>query len=100
MTKEQFSKIVKVIAESFGVSVEELLSTKKTNRIAMARHTLYRNITFMGYNLSETGDLLKRDHATVRHGIQVYKNVRETDEMFKLKTDIIRQKIKQIANEE
>lgn len=100
MTKEQFSKIVNVIAESFGITTEELLSYKKTSRVTMARHTLYRNITFMGYNLSETGDLLNRDHATVRHGLMVYKNVRETDEMFRIKTDNIRQKIKQIANEE
>jgi chromosomal replication initiation ATPase DnaA len=53
----------------------------------------------MGLNLSETGDKLGRDHATVRHGIQVYQDLYKTDEMFRLRAQAIRDKIKQIPYE-
>ena len=100
MSEEQFQKIIDVICKAYNITKEELLSPRKTNMLTLARHTLYRSLTHMGLNLSETGKLTKRDHATVRHGIQVYKNLYDTDEMFRLKSQSIREKIKQIAHED
>ena len=100
MKQEQFKKILLIVSDSFGVSVEDILSSKKSDIKVLARHTLYKSINFMGYNLSETGRLLKRDHTTVRHGIKVYNSMRDTNEMFKIKSDKIMEKLKQIAHEE
>ena len=100
MTKEQFSKIVKVIAKSFDVEVEELLSRNKKGRVAMARLVLYDSLKYMGLNLVETGRKLGRDHATVRHGRRTFNNMKDSYETFRIKADIIQSKIKQIANEE
>lgn len=100
MTQNQFEKILNIISESFGVSKEDVLSKKRTGRVAMARHTLYRSLTHMGLNLSETGYKLGRDHATVRHGIRVYQNMYQTDDIFRAKAQGIRERLKQYAYEE
>jgi len=99
MTKEQLKKVLKIISESFGISEKDLLSYKRTGRVSMARHTLYRSITHMGYNLSETGEILGRDHTTILHGLKVYRNLYSTDDIFKAKAVSIREKIKELACE-
>lgn len=100
MTQKQFEKIINIVSASFGVSREEILSNRRTGRIAMARHVVYRSLTHMGLNLSETGKMMRRDHATVRHGIITYQNMYETDEIFRAKAQGIRERLKQYAYEE
>jgi chromosomal replication initiation ATPase DnaA len=100
MSAEQFEKILNVICKAYNITKEELLSKNRSGMVSLARHTLYRSLTHMGLNLPETGRATGRDHATVRHGIKVYKNMYETDEIFRLKSQSIREKIKQIAHED
>lgn len=99
MTQEQFKRVLKIVSDSFGISEEDILSNKKKGPIVLARHVLYRSLTHLGLTLSAAGKFLSRDHATVRHGVQVYKNLYETDEMFRAKADGIKDKIKQFAYE-
>jgi chromosomal replication initiation ATPase DnaA len=99
MSEKQFQKIVEIICEAYGITKEQLLSKLKTGMVTLARHNLYRALTHMGLNLSETGHKLGRDHATVRHGIKVYQDMYKTDETFRLRAQAIRDKIKQIPYE-
>lgn len=99
MTQNQIEKVTGIISESFGVTKKDLLSNKRSSKIALARHVLYRSLTHLGLNLSEAGRVVGKDHTTVRHGIQVYNNMCETDDIFKARVQGIRERIKQIAYE-
>ena len=65
-TGAMVEKILNVVSKSFGISIEDLKSKKKTENIANARHTsiyIIRNMTNL--SLKEIGAVFGRDHSTV-----------------------------------
>ena len=65
-TSAMVEKILTAVSKSYGVSIEDLKSKKKTENIANARHTsiyIIRNMTNL--SLKEIGAVFGRDHSTV-----------------------------------
>lgn len=64
--KVSIKDIEEVVAETYGVTVEELKSKTKTDRVASARQiAMYLACKLTDMSLPEIGEIFKRDHATV-----------------------------------
>lgn len=74
-------KILKVVAEHFDISVPDIRSKKRSQKIVTARHFsmfLAKEMTKM--STTEIGDEVgNRDHATVLHSCEKIENLRLTD---------------------
>ena len=61
-------EIMKAVAESYGITIDELRSHSRIARIATARavvcYLLYRNYN---YSTKDVGNMVLRDHTTVMH---------------------------------
>jgi hypothetical protein len=74
----------------------ELVSNQRYRRIAELRHIFCFIARCMSYTLKDIGIFLNnRDHTTVMHSISVFKNLYETDDLFKQKFNNILNHIKQ-----
>ncbi|MBE7035303.1 MAG: chromosomal replication initiator protein DnaA [Ruminococcaceae bacterium] len=74
--------ILSIVSNYFGVTSDEILSSKRTKEIAYARHiAMYLMREFTGQSLPEIGkELGGRNHATVLNGINNIKNSMEKNE--------------------
>ena len=55
----------------FGVSIDKILSTSRARRLVWIRYILYSYLKTVGsMTLTEVGNVLNRDHATVMHGLK------------------------------
>ncbi len=74
--------ILSIVSNYFGVTSDEILSTKRTQEISYARHiAMYLMREFTGQSLPKIGqELGGRTHATVSNGINNIKNDMETNE--------------------
>ena len=61
-------EIMKAVAESYGITIDELRSHSRIARIATARavvcYLLYR---YFNYSTKDVGNMVLRDHTTVMH---------------------------------
>lgn len=93
--KLTFESITNIVAEQYGVTVENILSKRRTAEIVQARQvTMYLCRKLLDTSLSQIGTFLgNRDHTTVIHGINsVESELKSSDEM-KTKIDVIIKKI-------
>lgn len=70
MSKQVYG-IIRSVSDHFDVPRGELLGTRRTKSVAVARQALMwaiRQKTFL--SLEEIGSYLNRDHSTVLHGIR------------------------------
>ena len=59
-------RIIAAVAEEYDVSTADIMSKKKTENIANARHVaIYLVKRMTGATLKSIGDTFKRDHTTV-----------------------------------
>lgn len=58
-------EIVKKTVREYGISYEELLSTKRPHYLVSARVRIARELRKLGWTVKRIGRLLRRDHATV-----------------------------------
>ncbi|MFN8499251.1 MAG: chromosomal replication initiator protein DnaA [Anaerolineae bacterium] len=80
--------ILEAVAEHYRVSLEEMLSSKRTQRIVTPRHVAMYLMREDGRaSLPQIGLKLRRDHTTVLHGIERIAQQEETNEA--LRKDII-----------
>jgi chromosomal replication initiation ATPase DnaA len=77
------SDLMRLIVSKFGVSVPELLSTQRSNRIMRARLAAYKVFHERGTSMTQIGRRLNRDHATVSHGIRSANRLIENDAAFR-----------------
>lgn len=87
--------ILSIVAEHYSISPEEIISKKRTAKIALPRHIvmfLCRELTNM--TLDGIGEFLgNRDHSTTDHGIKNIEGKLTTDSDFARTLDVIKNKI-------
>ncbi|QZX49151.1 DnaA ATPase domain-containing protein [Mycoplasma sp. E35C] len=72
------------IKHHFGIDEETIKSSKRKNDIVQARHIcMYVLKNVYNKNLSQIGKLLKKDHTTVKHGIEKIHEEMQTDPVLK-----------------
>ncbi len=71
-TEALVEKILLAVGKSFGVTVEDLKSKKKTNNIANARHVaIYVIKKLTELTLQEIGSIFGRNHSTVSYSLEI-----------------------------
>tara|TARA_R100000988_G_C3944564_1_gene137947 strand:- start:379 stop:816 length:438 start_codon:yes stop_codon:yes gene_type:complete len=71
--EETFNKILDIISDF------ELIKKNRKHEKIYQRAFLYNYLYTKGMTLQEIGRLFERDHTTILHGLNVYKNMLETD---------------------
>lgn len=92
ITREE---ILEVVAEECGVKSSQILSRIREREIVNGRF-MYCAIlyTSFGYTLERIGKIMGgRDHSTIIHSIETYKNRYRNEETFKSTVDNIYQKL-------
>ncbi len=63
-------EIVKLCADLFDISPEDLLSSKRRQRITHARMALYAGLRKRGWSYPRIGMFCNRDHSTIIYGVR------------------------------
>ncbi len=81
--------IIQVVTTEFGVSYDDIVSSKRNSEISNARQTImYLSRKMIDISLDNIGKILgNRDHTTVMHGIDNVEKKMKTDSEFKAKID-------------
>lgn len=87
--------IINVVAEHFGVKVEDITSKRRNSEFVQPRQVvmyLCRELTDTSF--ADIGKMLgKKDHTTIIHGVNKITSELESNEELKNKIDIIKKKI-------
>lgn len=62
--------IVMEVADEYGVSIADILSSNRSTYFAVPRHEVMRRAIDAGLSTTRIGRALGRDHTTVIHGAQ------------------------------
>lgn len=89
------NRIIKQVARTFNVTVEEIVGRRRTAPVALARQTAMFTIRdVLGLSLKEIGRLFGgKDHTTVLHAVDKISNLKEANPEFSEKLLGIRQRI-------
>ncbi len=89
------SFIIKVVADHFGISPDDIISKKRNAEFVIPRQIcMYMIREFTATSLESTAKLLnKKDHTTVIHGINKIKEEMDKNGEVKNKIEIIKKKI-------
>jgi len=89
------SFIIKIVADHFGISPDDIISKKRNAEFVMPRQIcMYMIREYTATSLEATAKILnKKDHTTVIHGINKIKEEMEKNRDIKNKIDIIKKKI-------
>ena len=60
------------IAKSYGYTLGDLQSKLRYRRLVTVRWRVFYALRQQGFSYPEIGELLKRDHSTVIHGVQAW----------------------------
>jgi chromosomal replication initiator protein len=87
--------IQQLTAESFGITVEDLVSTKRTSDLALARQiAMYLARDRLNDSLQQIGYALnKKDHTTVLHACKKIEELVKSNIRVKTIVDNIRNKL-------
>ena len=78
--------VLHAVCEEFGASVEEVMSKRRPDRVASARHAAYYLMrTYSGKTFEEVGRVFGRDHSAVMRGCQSVCERCKTDKLFAAK---------------
>lgn len=85
--------LLKLICESYGITLKELISKKRTQNLVTPRQlAMYMLRQDLGLNLETIGQLLGgRDHTTIMHGIDKVAKTLNTDDQLKASLTALRQ---------
>ena len=93
--KLNIKDIEEIVAENYGVSISELKSKNKTDRIAFARQVaMYLMCTLTDKSLPEIGELFKKDHSTVIYARNKITQMMNSDPFLSEQINSIVNKIK------
>ena len=70
MRRKTIDEITAQVSDLTGVSVRELMSKRRTERIAHARFLIWFIAQREGMSLMQIARAFDRDHTTIRHGIR------------------------------
>ena len=87
--------IIEVVAEHYGFTTEDLISTKRNREVVYPRQiAMYLCRTMTPTPLQAIGTALgKKDHTTIMHGIQIIEKELKTDETLASTIEILKKKI-------
>ena len=77
-------EIVKLCADLFDISPEDLLSSKRRQRITHARMALYAGLRKRGWSYPRIGMFCNRDHSTILAAINRAQKNLETSEDYRV----------------
>ena len=87
--------IIKTVAEHYELTMEEMISSKRSKNIAYPRQIamyLCRNLTDVSFE--EIGrNLGNRDHTTIKHGVEKIENDIKEDDSLNTTIEILKKKI-------
>lgn len=67
-----FDEIAQAVSERYGLSVQQLLSRRRTKQVALPRQVaMYLCRRLLDASYPRIGDLFGRDHTTALHGVRV-----------------------------
>ncbi len=90
------NNIFNTVSETFGVSVEDIKSTKRSSSISQARNVcMYIIKTVTNITLKEVGTYFNKDHATVLHSIKRVETAMENDQSFRNTVNNIIREVKE-----
>ena len=90
------NNIFSAVSNTYGITVEEIKSTKRSANISQARNIcMYIIKTVTGLTLKEVGSYFGKDHATVLHSIKKVESLIETDTTFKNTVNNIMREVKE-----
>ena len=95
--KKDLSKVIlSVIHEKYGVTEDDIRSTKRSANIALARHiTVYMLHELMGVSFSKIGAFLNRDHTTVLASNSNIEEKMKKDSSFQAEIEEMMQKCRE-----
>lgn len=78
-------EVLKVVSEEFGVTMEGIISKSRKKELVNARFAFFAALRIkMNINLTEIGKITSsRDHTSIIHGLQEFKNRYDTEDEFK-----------------
>ena len=80
---EDVEKAIACVCAKLEIERRELLSKKRTERIAVARWCVWKILSDAGVSSSEIARQFKKDHSTILHGLKVLATRRESNEAFR-----------------
>ncbi len=85
-------KIMRKVSKKYGISVEDIMSRKRSGEISNARHIcIYLMSVMMNMTTTQIGNYFERNHTTVMSSLDVVKNKIDSNPLFKIEiNDIIK----------
>ena len=77
LRRRTIDQITAQVSDLTGVSVKDLMSKRRTDRIARARFLIWFIAQREGMSLTQIARAFDRDHTTILHGIQQERRARE-----------------------
>jgi chromosomal replication initiator protein len=88
--------IVAIVCERFGLRPEDLTSPRRSRHIALPRHVaMYLCRRLLGASFPHLGQLFRRDHTTVMHGVSTIEQRVKQDAAFQLTVQQLEDSIRQ-----
>jgi chromosomal replication initiation ATPase DnaA len=75
---ETYDLVIKDACEIWNVTIDELISRKKTDELVGARIFCFEKLRACGFSFVKIGQRFNRDHSTVMHGIDKLYNHLDT----------------------
>ena len=86
--------IIDLVADHFGITVDEIMSQKRDKQIAEARQiAMYVSRKYTDLSQNDIAEIFKRDHATVIHAIKKISNELSTNSELQSKINVIVKKL-------
>ena len=82
--------VIEKVAEYYGVTRDEIISKKRDAKISRPRQVvMYLTRQMTDYTLTDIGNILKKDHSTVMHGIDTIKDLVDNNDDIKHQVEVI-----------
>jgi chromosomal replication initiator protein len=91
-----FDDIAQAVCERYGLTVQQLLSRRRTQHVAVPRQVaMYLCRRLMEVSYPHIGDLFGRDHTTALHGVRTISSRLKRDPGLQATVDTIEQRLNQ-----
>jgi len=88
-------KIIYVVAESFNLSANDILSHRRIQSLTLPRQiAMYLSKSMTFHSLPEIGRQFRRDHSTIHHAVKKIAAMMAADEAFRAKVEAIEAAVK------
>lgn len=86
--KENTSKVIEKTCSAFGITIEELLSRKRTEKLFLARMAFAKIAYYScGLSMSKIGKIINKHHTTISTYISLYHDEYRYNKVFRTFVD-------------